>query len=513
MRIHTPQRLLLPVLILLLLAVAAACGSAATEPAVSESTPPAEATKAPVQVEVAAVTETPAAPATVAVPSAQDTAAPPPTFTPPATFTPAPTPSPTSRPLVVPTRIFVGTGSLSEGVPTPPTPIPSPVPTFVVPPETVNILLLGDDTGSTVGEDGRTDTMIIVSVDGKTKTASMISLPRDLYVYLPMYSMNRLNTAMTLGGVELLEQAILYNFGIPINYYARVNFDGFKSIVDQLGGVEVAVSCQLRDWRLKSPELNINEVDNWEMYTLEPGLYLMDGDLALWYVRSRLTTTDYDRGRRQQQLLRAMLDQGVNLGLVAKAPELWSTFNEVVDTDLDIGRILRLAADATDVANNGVQSLYLAGKMQAWTVPTNSAAVQLPIWEGPGMMQETFQKLFVPPALNKVTTAPITVEVINATGKPFMGTLAADNLAWYGFVPVVGNTPSKTEPTTMATYYGGNFKGSFNWLLSWVVGKKEGATQLVSDPNANYNYRVVLGEDYDPCRPAFYAPTGSSSGN
>jgi anionic cell wall polymer biosynthesis LytR-Cps2A-Psr (LCP) family protein len=161
----------------------------------------------------------------------------------------------------------VGTGSLSEGIPTPASPIPSPVPTFEVPEGTTNILLLGSDVDSGGETDGRTDTMIIVSVNSERGTASMISLPRDLYVYHPTRTMGRLNTAEVMGGPELLEQTILYNFGIPINYYAQVNFNGFKQVVDTLGGLEVAVSCQLRDWRLKSPELDPTVEDNWEMYT------------------------------------------------------------------------------------------------------------------------------------------------------------------------------------------------------------------------------------------------------
>jgi LCP family protein required for cell wall assembly len=438
-------------------------------------------------------------------PAPDDTPRPEATSPPPPSPTPQPTPSPTSRPLVVPTRAVVGTGSLSEGVPTPVTPIPSPVPTFDVPDGTINILLLGDDTGSAGAEDGRSDTMIIVSINQETGTASMLSLPRDLFVYLPTRTMSRLNTAVALGGPELLEQAILYNFGIPINYYAQVNFDGFKQIVDQIGGVEMAVSCRLQDWRLKSPELDPTVEDNWAQFALEPGVYRMDGDLALWYARSRLTTSDFDRGRRQQQLLRAMLNQGVDLGLVARAPELWGLFRDVVNTDLDIGRILQLAAIAPTVAENGVQSLYLAGKTQSWVVPDSGAQIQLPIWEGDGMMQQTFQRLLLPPALNKAERAPITVEVINASGVPDMTALAVDNLAWYGFVPVVGETPAAPEPKTRAIYYGDNFKGSFEWLLSWVVGVPQSAVEL-SDEESEANYRVILGEDYDPCRPAFNAP-------
>ncbi len=498
----------------------AACGGGASvaqvTPFPTVTTQPATATTAtptpePAESPSPAASDTPSGasdtPAATAKPDSTNT--PRPTATAPATATPQPTspPSPTSTPTSVPqfnpTPALNITGSMREGVPTPPTAIPSPVPVFELPQGTTNILLLGKDQNAD-GSDARTDTMIIVSVNSEAQTASMISLPRDLYVYMPNRIMGRLNTAVNLGGVELLEQTILYNFGIPIHYHAQVDFDGFKQIVDLLGGVTMAVSCPLQDWRLISPELDPTLEENWEQFKLEAGIHQMDGDLALWYARSRLTTNDFDRGRRQQQLLQAMLNQSVDLGLVAKAPELWSTFHDVVETNMDIGRILQLASMAPAVRDNGVQHLYLAGKMQAWTVPDTGAAVQLPIWEGEGMMYDTFRRLLLPPALNRADRAPITVEIINASQYPAQGLLAADNLAWYGFVPVMGETRAPQATSEMA-YFGDNFKGSYDWLFAWVMGMPAGNIQL-ADADSATNYRVVIGDDYNPCRPAFLAP-------
>lgn len=517
MKLH---RLILPgralaLLLLTLLAAGglAACGAAGavaevtpfptvTDAPTDAATPTREATAAPTETPTPGVSDTPAAEGTP-----DGTPTPEPTATPAPTDTPEPTATPTSLPQIEPTAALNITGSMREGVPTPPTAIPSPVPIFEMPEGTTNILLLGKDVNIDGTGDARTDTMIVVSVNREAQTASMISLPRDLYVYMPNRIMGRLNTAVSLGGVELLEQTILYNFGIPIHYHAQVDFDGFKRIVDLLGGVTMAVSCPLEDWRLLSPELDPTLEENWGRFKLEAGIHQMDGDLALWYARSRLTTTDFDRGRRQQQLLQAMLNQSVDLGLIAKAPELYATFSDVVETNMDIGRILQLASMAPAVRDNGVQHLYLAGKMQAWTVPDSGAAVQLPIWEGDNMMRDTFRRLFLPPALNRADRAPITVEIINASQYPAQGLLAADNLAWYGFVPVITETRDP-QPTTEMTYYGDNFKGSYDWLFAWVMGKPQGAIQL-SGEASDANYRVVIGDDYNPCRPAFEAPQGS----
>ncbi|MCB8984081.1 MAG: LCP family protein, partial [Ardenticatenaceae bacterium] len=430
-----------------------------------------------------------------------------PTQTP--TATPQPTASPTSRPQLDPTLdVTVAVGFLREGEPTPGTPIPTAVPVFEVPKGTTNILLLGSD--DPIGDEGsgRTDTMLIVTINPDGPTASMLSLPRDLYVYIPGYTMNRLNTALARGdtidypggGIGLLKQAILYNFGIPIHYYAEVDFQGFQDIVDAMGGVDLAVSCERTDWRLKSPELDPQDEDNWEVFTLPPGVHHMDGDLALWYARSRLMDplSDWGRGRRQQQLLRAMFNQGMELNLISELPTLWNTYKDTVETDLDLGRLLQLATIAPAVRENGIQNLYLAGKTQPWVTP-GGAAVQLPIWEGSGMMHDTLARLFRPPDLNRASRQPIYVEIINATDNPDMALLAADNLAWYGFVPVVGEAAPQPDTATHLDYYKPNFKESYDWLISWIFNVKRDDIKLAVDPDYEYDYRVVIGDDYNPC--------------
>ena len=470
----------------------------------STGTPGAQETAGPEQPEVTAMaSETPAptktARATAAAPAT-------PTAMKPPTATPIPTATPTSAPQFAPSLLISEPQPVREGVSTPATAIPTAVARFDVPAGTTNILLLGSD--QPVGDMGvkRTDTMIIVSINRDGPTASMISLPRDLYVYIPGGTMNRLNAAVTLGGVELLKQTILYNFGVPIHYYARVDFDGFEQVVDAIGGVEVAVSCSFKDWRIKSADLDPEDEENWYVHELEPGIYQMDGDTALWYARSRLMSNDFDRGRRQQQLLRAMLNQGVRLDLVSQAPVLWDSYKDTIETDMDIGRMLQIAALAPGIRENGIQNLFLMGKTEPWVVPDSNAQVQLPIWDGPGEMRETFQRLFLPPALNKADRAPITVEIVNASGNEDMMQLAAENLAWYGFVPLVGDEAKPVEATTL-TYYGPNFKGSFDWLISWIVHLNKNDIVLNDEEtDLDTNYRLVLGEDYDPCINELFAP-------
>ena len=172
---------------------------------------------------------------------------------------------------------------------------------------------------------------------------------------------------------------------------------------------------------------------------------------------------------------------------------------------MDIGKMLQLAAIAPAVRDNGIQNLYLAGKTESLVTP-GGAAVQVPIWEGDGMMEDTLQQLFRPPALNKAARPPITVEIINATGNPDMARLAADNLAWFGFAPTIGQPANTPVASSQISYYKPNFKESYDWLIAWILDEKSSEIELASDNSYEYDYRVVLGKDYDPCRPQLYAP-------
>jgi LCP family protein required for cell wall assembly len=390
--------------------------------------------------------------------------------------------------------------------------VPTPVPALVQPEEVTNILLLGNDVEWRQG--GRTDTMIIVSINRETGTANMLSIPRDLYVYIPGWKMERINLALPHGhgadypggGGQLVKDTILYNLGIPIDHYVRIGFNGFKAAVDALDGIELAVSCPLSDWRLKEPDLDPTVEENWEMFDLEPGLHAMDGDLALWYARSRRTTNDFERGRRQQQLLRAMLDRGLELNLLPRVPELWNTYRENVETDLSLPEVVQLAALAPSVYENGIQNTYLSyGPVRAWREPASGSSVQLLQWDE---AEPVLSALMQPPVLNRASRAPITVEVVSVDNY-IMYLLAADNLAWHGFVPVYGGGQGTTPQTTEITYFGDNFKGSFDWLLSWIFDQERADIALApAGSGETTDYRVVLGYDYDPCRPELEVPRG-----
>jgi LCP family protein required for cell wall assembly len=439
-------------------------------------------------------TNTPVSPAT------HNTPPPEPGATLPVTFTPAPTASP--RPTL---RFYEPLQMTPQGTAVPPPRQPFPKSEAVT-----NIVLLGNDVDQAQG--GRTDSIIILSINADTETAVMLSLPRDLYVYIPGWQMSKINLALPHGhGVDyangggggLIKDTIEYNLGIPIDYYARIGFDGFKEIVDTLGGVEIINNCNLRDWRLKSPELDPTVEENWEQFTLEPGVYEMDGDLALWYARSRRTTNDFERGRRQQQVLRAIFDRGLELNAIADIPDLWHAYRQSVETDLTLPVILELAALAPAVRENSIRHVSIAGDaVRSWREPETKWSMQLLNWEA---AEPILRQVMGPPQLNRSTRPPLRVEV--ETDDYILYQQMADNLVWFGFAPHYLPRSGDTPERTTITYYGANFKGSYNWLLSWLFHQDADAVTLAAGSGSGY-YRVVLGKDANPCLDILNAPRG-----
>lgn len=324
-----------------------------------------------------------------------------PTLPPPITLTPSPfiPPTPTRTPTTTPTSTVTPTSTIT---PTPVDPwedypgptkdsaieIPRPMPRIPFPEDVVNILILGsDERASAPGL--RTDTVMVVSLDPSAGAATLISLPRDLYVYVPGWHVDRINTAWGWGQADALALTIEYNLGIKIHYWLRVNFRGFLDIVDALDGVDVDVTGYLSD--------RCGYV-NW---SYAPGRYHMDGFAALCYVRMRYASSDFDRLRRAQELIKAIFQKVLTLNGLSRIPELYSAYTSSIQTDMPVEAVLPLAPLAatlgTDVTR--IHGFVVDRPMiTAYRVPGSGAAVLLPNREAfRAMLQQAFPAYYPTP--------------------------------------------------------------------------------------------------------------------
>jgi polyisoprenyl-teichoic acid--peptidoglycan teichoic acid transferase len=211
----------------------------------------------------------------------------------------------------------------------------------------VNIVLMGIDDRDDDAVSVRSDTIIIVHIDPQTRDVAMMSIPRDLRVYIPPFGHDKMNAAYAIGdanddtipggGPTLVAQTIEANFNIPIHYYATIDFQGFETIVDSVGGIIIDVPNQLSDNLYPTEDLRLTRI------YFSSGLQTMDGKTALEYVRTRHADSDIARGQRQQQVLMAIRERAVVRDLITRAPELIEGVSGMLRTDLDFNQMLALA--------------------------------------------------------------------------------------------------------------------------------------------------------------------------
>ncbi|MDX1994928.1 MAG: LCP family protein [bacterium] len=184
---------------------------------------------------------------------------------------------------------------------------------FLFPPQPLDILILGLDSREGEGFATRTDSIMLLGVNPRGLQASLLSIPRDLFINVPGYGEQRINTVNVLGeleaegrGPQLLAESVALSFGVEIDRYARLDFDAFVELIDAIGGVTIDVENLIVDDTFPTADYGTISV------RFEPGRQHMDGATALIYARTRHGDDDFARAARQQQVLSAVADKLAN---------------------------------------------------------------------------------------------------------------------------------------------------------------------------------------------------------
>ncbi len=246
----------------------------------------------------------------------------------------------------------------------------------------VTVLLMGVDSRGTLHDPGlNTDVMTLLTIDPISRTAALLSIPRDLYVPLPGTEVqNRINAAYAWGqlkqrpggGPAYAEETVTYNLGVPIQRYAILDFNGFKKIVDAVGGVDIDVPHEIVDDAYPTPNYGT------EVLKIPAGLVHMDGDLALKYVRTRHGDSDFGRLQRQQQVMLAIRDKALSLGSIDKVPQVLNAVGDSLATDLTLPEILALAKKWSQIPRENIHSYRIDETMIRPYVTPEGGQVLLP---------------------------------------------------------------------------------------------------------------------------------------
>jgi LCP family protein required for cell wall assembly len=374
--------------------------------------------------------------------------------------------------------------------------------------ERVNILLLGIDEREDQHGPWRTDTMIVLTIDPENNTAGILSIPRDLWVTIPGYSEERINTAHFTGdlkkypggGPALAIKTVQCNLGIPIHYYVRVNFSGFIEAIDTIGGVDIYVEKEIDD------PLYPDNAYGYDPLYIPVGLQHMDGELALKYARTRHGGSDFDRLRRQQQVIMAVRDKVLRFEmlpqLLLRLPELLKTVGDSVQTDLQLDEMINLVQLASQIDDEHLKTAVIDSSMTVDTVTPNGAQVLIPMRDE---IRAAVDEMFGEPAQvaeeeieeDKAKLAEEGAKIIVHNGST-TGNLAAQVSAFlkeHGLQVVeFGNAERFDYPTTIIVDYTG--KEYTIQYLARLLNIPQNNIQPFTGSYSEIDIRLVIGADF-----------------
>jgi len=354
-------------------------------------------------------------------------------------------------------------------------------------PQPVNILVLGIDERP--HDPGRTDTMILVSIDPVKERVALISLPRDTRVRIPgRRGYDRLNAAHAYGGPRLAMETVSEFLGIPVDYYVKVNFDGFEKLIDILGGVEIDV-----EQRMKYDDYAGNlHID------LYPGRQVLNGADALAYVRFRsdglgdISLIDPAKGEyggriiRQQKFLNALIRKAAQPATIGKLPQLALQLQDCVATNLPVTKMISLALSLRDLDSDSVVTAVLPGTGDT----INGVAYWVP--------NEDATKVMVDRLVRGLE--PVTIQVLNGSGAAGAAGRAAQRLREQGF-PVLDVRDAQRFGYRQTEVIVARERWDVGAQIAQMFDAKIIDRESVENPawgDKRYDVMVIVGENFSP---------------
>lgn len=374
----------------------------------------------------------------------------------------------------------------------------------------VTILLLGIDRR--VGDTERayrTDSIMIASVDPVAKTAVILSVPRDLWVEVPGYDSNTINTANFTGdaynypggGPALAVKTVEHNIGIDIDYYVRLDFTAFETLVDAIGGIEVDNPAEIND-----PEYP-DGAYGYEPFYLAAGRQVLNGHDALRYARTRHNSSDVDRAKRQQQVVLAVREKIFSLNmlpqLLTQAPSLYRTLNQSIQTDLSLEQMVALALLGGEIDRAQIKTAVIDYQyVLEYTVVTPEGLPRQVLVPLRDKIRELRDELFPAPAalasplqadLASVQAEAARVQVLNGAGIPGLAGTTSDWLKTQGLNTLdPGNAERADYASTVIIDYTGK-PNTARWLA-----RVFNVTAVVNggNPASAVDVQVIVGQDW-----------------
>jgi len=370
----------------------------------------------------------------------------------------------------------------------------------------VTVLIMGLDFRDwEAGETPRTDTMILFTMDPIAKTAGMLSVPRDMWVSIPGFDHGKINTAYYLGeiynlpgggpglAVETVEQVI----GVPINYYAQVDFYAFVRFIDELGGL---------DMHIREP-ITVDPIGPANTITLQPGVQVLDGATTLAYARARYTDGgDFDRSKRQQEVILALRDDIVNFNmlptLIKKAPALYNELSAGIRTNLNLQEAIQLALFASQIDPNDIHQGIIGTDEVVFGTSPDGLSIVIPIYDKIRLVRDEIFSTGGPVSPAAVSGDPAQlrqeeqakVVIQNGTSASGLATQTAEYLRSQGINIVEETNADRLYSTSTIIIYNG--KPYTTQYIADLMGITTANIYNRYTPDAYADIAIILGDDW-----------------
>ncbi|HSF80154.1 MAG TPA: LCP family protein [Anaerolineales bacterium] len=377
----------------------------------------------------------------------------------------------------------------------------------------VSVLVMGLDYRDWAAGEGapRTDTMILLTIDPLARTAGILSIPRDLWVNIPGFEYGRINTAYSLGvafdypsqGPGLAMATVEELLGVPIEYYAQIDFGAFVRFIDEIDGVKLDIK----------ERITIDPLGDDNTYRLKPGVQVLPGELALAYARARKTEGgDFDRAQRQQQVILAIRDRVLSPKtlptLIAKAPLLYQELSAGVQTNMNLEQAIQLAWLASQIPDENIRRGVIGPPDQVLLVKSPQGDdVLKPIADKIRLLRDQVffgSESFSPAAtgmsaVDLVAAEAPKISILNGTATAGLAALTTDYLQSQGIsITETGNADQLYPYTTIFDYTGKIYTVKYMMELMSVQSNRFFSRY---DPASPVDVVVILGADWAGSNP------------
>lgn len=349
----------------------------------------------------------------------------------------------------------------------------------------VNMVIAGLDVRPGDSANGRTDSLMVASVDPRNGSIRMLSIPRDLWVNIPGYGPDRINDAYAIGGTNLLIQTVEGVVNMPIRYYTIIKFTGFQKVIDALGGVTIDVPKTIWD-----PTYPAFKGFGYAPLYLKRGVHHMSGALALKYVRERhaFALGDLERNIAQQQLLSALKSQVLTPHTLFNLPVILSALRDAVSTNFPFDDLTYLFRVAMTASSEHRYLNYNDGAVSNWVTP-GGADVLLPNWPRiHWIARQTFRN-------NRLGSAP--VAVLNGSGTSGEAGALAHWLRASGFrVTTVANA-DRPNYAHSETILNTSSSGGGGFVARMLADQMRTRVNALSVSGISAPVVVIVGQDWN----------------